>query len=233
MGNAARVSVASTPLVTSRRVKPVARYHRSAGLGVSVSRLERADRAECYELNAYARILDDKGKITSIVSNYERVSFNFGPTLLSWMSVHARRVYDPILLADKQSIAALSGHGSALAQVYNPRDPAAVLARAISGRRWCGACDFAFRFGRLPEGMWLAETAVDVASLEALPRKRDLDLPSWRRIKPKARRRRGESSYRDVSGGQVDTSMPYDVVLPSGRRIAVFLRRTDLAGGGV
>lgn len=177
--------------------------------------------AECYEPNAYARILDDKGKITSIVSNYERVSFNFGPTLLSWMSVHARRVYDLILLADKQSMLRFSGHGSALAQVYNhailplcsPRDQRTQVV-------W-GVRDFAFRFGRLPEGMWLAETAVDVASLEALA-KEGIRFTILAPHQAKGVRRRSESSYRDVSGGQVDTSMPYDVVLPSGRRIAVF-----------
>ena len=95
-----------------------------------------------------------------------------------------------------------------------------------------GVRDFAFRFGRLPEGMWLAETAVDVASLEALA-KEGIRFTILAPHQAKGVRRRGESSYRDVSGGQVDTSMPYDVVLPSGRRIAVFLRRTDLAGGGV
>ena len=68
--------------------------------------------AECYEPNAYARILDDNGKIVSIVSNYERMSFNFGPTLLSWMLVHCKRVYETILLADKQSLLRFSGHGS-------------------------------------------------------------------------------------------------------------------------
>ena len=42
---------------------------------------------------------------------------NFGPTLLSWMQAHRPRVYEGILLADKQEPAALSGHGSALARV--------------------------------------------------------------------------------------------------------------------
>lgn len=177
--------------------------------------------AECYEPNAYARILDDKGRITSIVSNYERVSFNFGPTLLSWMAAHARRVYDLILLADKQSLLRFSGHGSALAQVYNhaimplcsPRDQRTQVV-------W-GVRDFAFRFGRLPEGMWLAETAVDIASLEALA-KEGIRFTVLAPHQAKGVRRRGEQAFVDVSGGRIDTSMPYDVVLPSGRRIAVF-----------
>lgn len=177
--------------------------------------------AECYEPNAYSRILDDKGHITSIVSNYERISFNFGPTLLSWMATHVRRVYDLILLADKQSLLRFSGHGSALAQVYNhaimplcnPRDQKTQVV-------W-GVRDFAFRFGRLPEGMWLAETAVDIPSLEALA-KEGIRFTVLAPHQAKGVRRRGESTYTDVSGGRIDTSMPYDVLLPSGRRIAVF-----------
>ena len=41
--------------------------------------------AECYAPNAVARILDGEGRIVKIVNNYSRISFNFGPTLLSWL----------------------------------------------------------------------------------------------------------------------------------------------------
>ncbi len=177
--------------------------------------------AECYEPNAYARILDDKGKIVSIVSNYERISFNFGPTLLSWLAERCRRVYDLILLADKQSLLRFSGHGSALSQAYNHAILPLCNARDQRTQVVWGVRDFAARFGRLPEGMWLAETAVDVASLEALA-KEGIRFTILAPHQAKAVRRRGESSYTDVSGGRIDTSMPYDVVLPSGRRIAVF-----------
>jgi alpha-amylase/alpha-mannosidase (GH57 family) len=42
--------------------------------------------AECYRTNASARILDHTNRITNIVNNYAQISFNFGPTLLSWLS---------------------------------------------------------------------------------------------------------------------------------------------------
>ena len=47
--------------------------------------------AECYAPNAAARVLNPAGKIESIVNNYQRISFNFGPTLLDWMAKQTRR----------------------------------------------------------------------------------------------------------------------------------------------
>ena len=77
---------------------------------------ERID-AECYRPNARARILDGDDRIVELSNNYARTSFNFGPTLLSWMQVHAPRTYAGVLAADKESIARF-GHGSAIAQAY-------------------------------------------------------------------------------------------------------------------
>ncbi|HSJ15010.1 MAG TPA: hypothetical protein VK939_11375, partial [Longimicrobiales bacterium] len=61
--------------------------------------------AECYGPNAEARILDDRDRIVRIVNNYAHISFNFGPTVLSWMREHARETYDIILRADRESVA--------------------------------------------------------------------------------------------------------------------------------
>ena len=74
---------------------------------------------ECYGPNAVARILDSQGSISKLVNNYARISFNFGPTLLSWLEAKAPEVYAAILEADRQSREYFSGHGSAIAQVYN------------------------------------------------------------------------------------------------------------------
>jgi len=124
--------------------------------------------AECYAANAASRILDGHGRIEKIVNNYSRISFNFGPTLLSWLHTESPRLYGAILRADRESQARFSGHGSALAQAYNhiimplasPRDKRTQVA-------W-GIRDFQARFARVPEGMWLPETAVDIDTLEAL-----------------------------------------------------------------
>src|SRR3954470_7551422 len=75
--------------------------------------------AECYAPNAVARILDDQNKIVQLVNNYSKMSFNFGPTLLSWLADQSSETYQAILEADRQSTENFSGHGSALAQAYN------------------------------------------------------------------------------------------------------------------
>jgi len=124
--------------------------------------------AECYRPNAAARVVDNSNSIIGIVDNYQRMSFNFGPTLLSWLEELAPDVHDAIVEADRRSAERFSGHGSAMAQVYNhmimplasPRDRTTQV-------RW-GIADFKRRFGRMPEGMWLAECAVDIPTLESL-----------------------------------------------------------------
>ena len=123
---------------------------------------------ECYGPNTVSRILNDAGKITDITNNYARMSFNFGPTLLSWMEMKRPEVYQAILEADRLSMKHYNGHGSAIAQVYNH------LIMPLANRKdketqviW-GLDDFERRFGRKAEGMWLAETAVDTETLEVL-----------------------------------------------------------------
>ena len=39
---------------------------------------------ECYIPNGSAHILDGHGRIVDLANNYSNISFNFGPTLLSW-----------------------------------------------------------------------------------------------------------------------------------------------------
>ena len=122
---------------------------------------------ECYTPNAWARVLDGDGKVARLYNNYERLSFNIGPTLVSWMERHARRTLDAIVRADEASVARL-GHGNALAQVYNHAIlPLATERDKRTQIRW-GIRAFERTFGRKPEGMWLAETAVDDDSLDAL-----------------------------------------------------------------
>jgi alpha-amylase/alpha-mannosidase (GH57 family) len=124
--------------------------------------------SECYAPNTAARNLDGEGRIMGIISNYSRISFNFGPTLLSWMEKYAPDTYRAILAADRQSIEWRSGHGAAPAQVYNHLImPLANLCDKQTQVKW-GIRDFEQRFQRFPEGMWLAETAVDTETMEVL-----------------------------------------------------------------
>jgi len=177
--------------------------------------------AECYAPNAAARLLDGENRIVRIVNNYSKVSFNFGPTLLSWMEEKAPHAYEAVLEADRESRRLFSGHGSALAQAYNH-----MILPLANGRdrrtqvRW-GLRDFEHRFGRAPEGMWLPETAVDLQSLELLAehgmRFALLAPHQARRV-----RRLGGRAWRDVSGGRIDPTQAYECRLPSGRSIALF-----------
>lgn len=177
--------------------------------------------SECYWPNAVARILADDGFITRIKNNYRRISFNFGPTLLSWMQRAHCDVYRAILEADVDSRKRFSGHGSALAQAYNHIIlPLANRRDKITQVRW-GVRDFESRFGRAPEGMWLPETAADTETLEILVQ----EGIAFTVLAPRqaARVRRiGDADFHDVTGGGLDTRRPYRVSLPSGRSIAVF-----------
>jgi hypothetical protein len=117
--------------------------------------------AECYRPNGWARILDDQGRIVAIVDNYERLSFNVGPTLLSWLEQHAPETYARILAADRAERRAIAqGYGHAILPLCNDRD----LRTQV---RW-GLADFRHRFGRDAEGLWLPETAVDDRVLAVL-----------------------------------------------------------------
>ena len=121
--------------------------------------------AESYRPNAFARIGDAGGDRT--VNNFERLSFNVGPTLLSWMAEADRETYERILEADRKSMEAL-GHGNALAQAFHHTIlPLSPLRDVRTQVRW-GLADFRFRFGREAEGMWLPETAANEDVLSVL-----------------------------------------------------------------
>jgi alpha-amylase/alpha-mannosidase (GH57 family) len=177
--------------------------------------------AECYAPNTATRNLDGEGRIMGIVSNYARISFNFGPTLLSWMEKFAPDAYFAIQAADRQSMTWRSGHGAALAQVYNHIImPLASLADKRTQVRW-GIKDFEHRFQRFPEGMWLAETAVDVATLEVLAEE-GIHFTILAPHQAKRARRIGFGRWKDVGGSRIDPSRAYLCRLPSGRSITLF-----------
>lgn len=177
--------------------------------------------AECYAPNTASRNLDFEGRIMGIISNYARISFNFGPTLLSWMEKFTPETYQAILAADRQSIAWRSGHGAALAQVYNHIImPLASLRDKQTQVRW-GIKDFEQRFKRFPEGMWLAETAVDTETLEVLA----AEGVSFTVLAPHQAgqvRRIGTVRWKSVNDGSIDPSQAYRCQLPSGRSIVIY-----------
>ncbi|OGR83907.1 MAG: hypothetical protein A2902_05405 [Elusimicrobia bacterium RIFCSPLOWO2_01_FULL_64_13] len=163
---------------------------------------------ECYQPNSRARILDSQGHILNIVNNYERISFNFGPTLLSWIEKNDPGAYLAILDADQKSSAARHGHGNAIAQVYNHVIlPLASRRDKVTQVRW-GIEDFRHRFGRMPESVWLAETACNEETLEVLidaGMKYVILAPS----QALSVRELGTEAWRDVSQNQIDPKITY------------------------
>ena len=177
--------------------------------------------AECYAPNSVSRILDGQNQIIRLVNNYSKISFNFGPTLLSWLESNSPDVYAAILDADRESQQNFSGHGSALAQVYNHMILPLANARDRRTQILWGIQDFERRFKRVPEGIWLAETAVDTESLEILA---EFGIRFTILAPHQARRVRviGGRVWQDVTGARIDPTQPYEQRLPSGRKIALF-----------
>jgi len=178
--------------------------------------------AECYATNGAARIVNNKNQITRIVNNYARISFNFGPTLLSWLAEKAPRTYRMILDGERRSRKSFKGHSSAMAQVYNHIIlPLASHRDRITQIRW-GIADYQRHYGAAPEGMWLAETAADNESLELLAAhgiKFTVLAPhQCKRFRPL----KSDGRWTETPNANVDTTRPYLVRFASGLTISVF-----------
>jgi alpha-amylase/alpha-mannosidase (GH57 family) len=183
--------------------------------------------AECYATNGAARTVNNKNQIIRIVNNYARMSFNFGPTLLSWLKENAPRTYRMILDGERRSRKHFDGHSSAMAQVYNHVImPLASERDKITQIRW-GIADYESHYGAAPEGMWLSETAVDTGSLELLAQqgiKFTVLAPSQcKRIRPlPAEPGAPEFPWTTPLANSVDTTRPYLMRFDSGVSIAIF-----------
>ncbi|MEA5619370.1 DUF3536 domain-containing protein [Cronbergia sp. UHCC 0137] len=179
---------------------------------------------ECYRPNAFARVLNDRNELVGIVNNYEYMSFNIGPTLMSWLERYDVEVYQRILEADVKSSQRLHGHGNAIAQVYNHIImPLANERDKHTQIRW-GKEDFKSRFGRDPQGIWLAETAVDYATLEALVKEGIQFIvlaPSQAlRCRPLPHQDDPHPQWQEVGGSQIDPTRPYRCYLKPSLSIA-------------
>ncbi len=184
---------------------------------------------ECYAPNARSRIQDKKGKITRISNNYEKISFNFGPTLLSWMEEKAPITLKGIQQADRLAQKRYEGHGNALAQAYNHLIlPLAKERDKLTQIRW-GKADFYKRFGRSPEGMWLPETAVDLRTLKALSRE-GIQFTILAPHQAKRFRPLGQKPWIEAQGN-INPRQPYWCHLPGGQKIALFFYDGGLSHG--
>jgi len=184
---------------------------------------------ECYRPNAFVRLSD--GEPEQFVNNYELMSFNFGPTLLSWLEQNHSYTYERIREADRLSALQHEGHGNAIAQAFghailplcNDRD----LRTQI---RW-GLADFRFRFGREAESLWLPETACNDRVMSALIDEglRYVILAPHQAAQCKTARSServndATGEWHEVNADMIDTSVPYRYLNPDhpDKSIAVF-----------
>lgn len=186
--------------------------------------------AECYAPNGASRIQNWDGQIEQIVNNYAHISYNMGPTLLAWLEEESPDVYRSVIDADAESLELFDGHGSAMAQAYNH------MILPLANRRdkytqilW-GIRDFQHRFGRDPKGMWLPETAVDLASLDIMA-ELGIEYTVFSPFQAQSVREIGAKEWEDVSGGNVDPTRPYLINLPSGRSIVAFFYDGPISQG--
>lgn len=169
---------------------------------------------ECYAPNSVSKVVNHKNEVMSIVNNYEYMSFNFGPTLLSWMEEFAPTAYERIIKADIKSVEDHNGHGNAIAQVYNHMImPLANELDKQTQVKW-GIKDFEYRFGRKPEGMWLAETAVDDDTLRVLV-ENGIKFTILSPFQAKCVKKIDENNWQDVSWGNIDPARSYRYYIKS------------------
>jgi alpha-amylase/alpha-mannosidase (GH57 family) len=181
--------------------------------------------AECYRPNAFARIVDSYGRVERIVNNYRNISFNVGPTLLSWLEQHDPLTYQRVLQADRDSVQRRGGHGNAMAQAYNHMIlPLCNERDRVTQVRW-GMADFRHRFKREPEAMWLPETACNGHVLGTLIdeglRFTVLSPYQVERVRPLGS---GDDAWKTVEDGSIESGRAYRWFHPdgSGRSLALF-----------
>jgi alpha-amylase/alpha-mannosidase (GH57 family) len=180
--------------------------------------------AECYGPNSVSRVLDEEQKIIDITNNYGYTSFNFGPTLLSWMQKCSPKAYQGVLEGDRESRRNFGGHGSAMAQVYNHIIMPLANTRDKETQIVWGLRDFEYHFGRKAEGMWLAETAVDTETLEFLA-KHHVKFTVLAPRQAKCFRKIGTEHWHHG----IETHRAYLCKLPSGKSITLFFYDGEVA----
>ncbi len=192
--------------------------------------------AECYAPNTASRILDADNRIIDIINNYSRVSFNFGPTLLSWLEIHQPDVYRAIIEANRLSKNRFNGHPAAMAQVYNHMIMPLANTRDKRTQIIWGIRDYQHRFNEQPEGIWLSETAVDYETLD-LCVEQGIKFTILAPRQANRVRSLDEKEWQDVSGDSIDPKQPYLCKLPSGNEIVLYFYdgpvAQDLAFGDV
>ncbi|MFI5363510.1 MAG: DUF3536 domain-containing protein [Elusimicrobiota bacterium] len=187
---------------------------------------------ECYGPVALGAREGSDGRAIAYENLLRRLSFNFGPTLLTWLERRRPSLYRRVIAADRSS-AEPDGLGNAIAQPYfhvilplaSRRDKETLV-------RW-GVADFKSRFGRAPRGMWLPETAVDDETLEVLAAE-GIEFTILSPSQAAATRPVG-GEWREETVETLDPKTPYRWTSPkdSSRSLAVFFFHQRISDGVV
>ncbi len=176
---------------------------------------------ECYAQNVHAEIFDESGKLIKAVNNFEKISFNVGPTLLSWLEHKHPKTYQAMIQADCKSVSVHAGHGNAIAQVYNHMImPLANRRDKVTQVKW-GIYEFKQRYGRDPEGMWLPETACDPETAEVLI-EQGIKFTILSPTQAEAVKAHDHQDWHNVSGGNINPRVPYQLFAGSKQWLNVF-----------
>lgn len=174
---------------------------------------------QSYLPSTMARVLDEHGQITDIVNNFEKISFNIGPTLFSWIEKFHPETYRRIVDADLVSRQHHHGHGNAIAQVYNHMIMPLANRKDKETQVIWGMQEFRYRFNRNPESIWLPETACNEETLEVLIN-HGMRFVILAPHQAQAIRKLGEESnqvWHDVSNGEIDPKQSYRFFLTKDR----------------
>ena len=186
---------------------------------------------ECYEANTRAPILNAKGETSACLNNFEYISFDIGPTLLSWLKRKSPTAYQSILEADRVSVAGHRGHGNAMAQIYNHLImPLAKKRDKLTQVLW-GIADFEYHYQRKPEGLWLSEAAVDRETLKILADNGILYTVLAPHQALRVRKIGFARRWDNVGHENIDFKRAYRVLLEGGKQFHVFFYDAPVARG--
>ncbi len=183
---------------------------------------------ECYKPNARSRVLGNNNMIEEIVNNYAFLSWDFGPTLLSWLEVHSPRIYQQIIEGDKISVKLQEGHGNGIAHVYNHIIMPLANYRDKRTQIVWGMRDFEWRFGRKSESLWLAETAINLETVKLMIEFgiRYVILSPFQALRTRPLDR--SADWSDAKAGKVDPRRPYRFYLKDSRHRRIKSKYIDV-----
>ncbi|MEN4013447.1 MAG: DUF3536 domain-containing protein [Chloroflexota bacterium] len=147
------------------------------------------------------------------LGNFEKISFDLGPTLINWMISHDPATFARIVEQEQRNYDRY-GVGNGMAQPYHHTIlPLATRHDKLTQIRW-GLADFEHRFCHRPTGMWLPETAVDYETLQILAEEgiEFTILAPWQ-----------------ADAADINIAEPYLVELENGERMSVFFYDAELS----